>query len=302
MNKKKRKVKKGWMVLLIFILLLGGVLWISTNRKGPEETKFEEKVPNESNESFDNETKQKLEKLDNIQEKINYFHMDYIDRYISYHEKNPNLSMEDVITRVNIGLDQDYYTHTKESPYLNQVYILSNKYITLSDYVPENLEKVSSSCSTGTRYLVREARLAFEEMCADAKKEGYTINAMSTYRSYEYQVGLYQRYVDQDGVEKADTYSARPGFSEHQTGLVADVDNRKTAYTSFDTTKEYTWMQNNAYKYGFILRYPKGKEDITGYTYESWHYRYVGKEIASYIQENHITFDEYYVRFIEGKK
>ncbi len=302
MKKKKRKIKKSWMILLILILLLGGVLWISTNRKSPEETKFEEEVPNESNESFDNETKQKLEKLDNIQEKINYFHMDYIDRYIVYHEKNPNLSMEDVVTRVNIGLDQDYYTNTKESPYLNQVYILSNKYTTLSDYVPENLEKVSSSCSTGTRYLVREARLAFEEMCTDAKQEGYTINAMSTYRSYEYQVGLYQRYVDQDGVEKADTYSARPGFSEHQTGLVVDVDNRKTAYTSFDTTKEYTWMQENAYKYGFILRYPEGKENITGYTYESWHYRYVGKEIASYIQENHITFDEYYVRFIEGKK
>ena len=94
-------------------------------------------------------------------------------------------------------------------------------------------------------------------------------------------------------------YSARPGYSEHQTGLVIDIDNYNDDYENFDKTKEFEWMNNNSYKYGFILRYPKGKTDITGYDYESWHYRYVGKEIAKYIYENNITFDEYYAKFID---
>jgi len=106
---------------------------------------------------------------------------------------------------------------------------------------------------------------------------------------------------ERDGVEEADTYSARPGFSEHQTGLTVDVDNAKLSYTDFDKTNEFKWMMENAHRFGFILRYPKDKEDITGYSYESWHYRYVGVDIATYIYEHNITLDEYYVRFIENK-
>ncbi|MDE5586904.1 MAG: M15 family metallopeptidase [Bacilli bacterium] len=166
-------------------------------------------------------------------------------------------------------------------------------------YVPNDLEQIDSNYTSGKRLLVREAKKAFEQMAKDAQSQGYTIRAMSAYRSYQYQKDLYQRYVDQDGVEKADTYSARPGFSEHQTGLVVDIDNKSTVYTKFDTTKEFIWMKENAANYGFILRYPEGKENITGYTYESWHYRYVGPEIAKKIEDLNITFDEYYVRYID---
>ncbi|MCI8589040.1 MAG: M15 family metallopeptidase, partial [Bacilli bacterium] len=184
--------------------------------------------------------------------------------------------------------------------FLNTNYILSNKYLSMGEgYIPENLEQVNNSYTSGNRLLVREARESFERMAQAAKEDGYTIRAMSAYRSYQYQKELYQRYVDQDGVENADTYSARPGFSEHQTGLVVDVDNAKTVYTKFETTKEFLWMQENASNYGFILRYPKGKENITGYTYESWHYRYVGIDIAKKMKETGLTFDEYYVRYIE---
>ena len=103
-----------------------------------------------------------------------------------------------------------------------------------------------------------------------------------------------------DGVNKADTYSARPGFSEHHTGLAIDIDNIKTSYTDFDKTKEFIWMQENAYKYGFILRYPEDKVDITGYIYEPWHYRYVGVEAAKYIYENNMTLEEYYALFLDN--
>ena len=107
--------------------------------------------------------------------------------------------------------------------------------------------------------LVSYAKDAFEQMASAANQEGMTIIAMSTYRSYDYQAGLYNRYVTRDGQEAADTYSARPGHSEHQTGLAADIYNGKVSYTNFENTKEFTWMQENAHKYGFILRYPKDK-------------------------------------------
>jgi len=123
---------------------------------------------------------------------------------------------------------------------------------------------------------------------------------MSTYRSYDYQVDLYNRYVKEDGKNAADTYSGRPGHSEHQTGLAVDVFNNKETYTNFEKTKEFTWMQNHAHEYGFILRFPKDKVNETGYEYESWHYRYVGKKIAKYIKENNISFEEYYATKIKS--
>lgn len=236
-------------------------------------------------------------------ELLPYYRSELKERYQLYQQKNKDLSVEEIVTYVNIGIDQPYYTNTKETPFLNTNYLLSNKYLFMKEsYVPQNLEKIDLKYASGSRMLVREARISFEQLAEDAKKEGYTIRAMSAYRSYQYQKDLYQRYVNQDGVETADTYSARPGFSEHQTGLVVDVDNKETTYTKFDTTKEFIWMQENAANYGFILRYPKGKESITGYTYESWHYRYVGKEIAQEMRQYGLTFDEYYVRYLETKK
>ena len=174
-----------------------------------------------------------------------------------------------------------------------------NYEMTPKNYVPNNLETIDSNFSSGNKQMVKEAKEAFEQMAKDAKTEGYNIRAVSTYRSYQYQENLYSNYVKADGTEKADTYSARAGSSEHQTGLAVDVDNITLSYTSFGKTKEYEWMQQNAYKYGFILRYTKEAEFITGYKEEPWHYRYVGIEIATYIQNNPMTYEEYFVRFLD---
>ena len=147
--------------------------------------------------------------------------------------------------------------------------------------------------------LVNYAKSSFEKLSKEAKNNNMNIIAMSSYRSYEYQVNLYNRYVNEDGKEEADTYSGRPGHSEHQTGLAVDVYNVKETYTNFERTKEFNWMQEHAHEYGFILRFPKGKENETGYQYESWHYRYVGEEIAKYIHDNNITLEEYYATKIK---
>ena len=169
----------------------------------------------------------------------------------------------------------------KKPTYINEILIV-NKGIGLpSSFDPgENPDAVES----------------FNAMKTDAQSAGLTLRAFSTYRDYDRQKYLYDNYVEKDGKEAADTYSARPGFSEHQTGLAFDImgedyDNKYDE--NFGTSKEAKWLEENAHKSGFILRYPKGKENITGRTYEPWHYRFVGVEIATEIHEKGITLEEF---------
>lgn len=153
--------------------------------------------------------------------------------------------------------------------------------------------KTYSLPSTYGSSLTKETMSAFNEMKNAASKDGLNIYISSGYRSYARQKTLYNNYVARDGKAAADTYSARPGHSEHQTGLAFDVN---TISSAFHNTKEAKWLANNCYKYGFILRYPKGKEKETGYIYESWHFRYVGEELATKLYNNGdwITLESYF--------
>lgn len=228
-----------------------------------------------------------------------YYKSNNIKRYQDYHKLNNNLSVSDIVTRVNLNLDLPYYTNTKEAKHLNTFYTLVNKYNYLrDDFVPNNLVEMTTPYSKEGIYLVEEARDNFYKLVDKAKEEGLTIRAISAYRGYTYQKRLYDKYVEADGVNKADTYSARPGFSDHQTGLAIDVDNTISSFENFTNTKEYQWMLDNSYKYGFILRYPSSKESITTYQFESWHYRYVGLKLAKKIKASNLTFDEYFTRYL----
>ena len=141
--------------------------------------------------------------------------------------------------------------------------------------------------------LTNETLDAFNKMKKGAKASGLNIYISSGFRSYSRQKTIYNNYVARDGKKSADTYSARPGHSEHQTGLAFDVN---TISSAFHNTKEAKWLSDNCYKYGFILRYPKGKENETGYIYESWHFRYVGVELATKLYNNGdwITLESYF--------
>lgn len=226
-----------------------------------------------------------------------FYKEENLERYNNYKIKFPNVSNKNIVLRVNIGLDHSFYTETKEVNDFN-ILMLVNKYNYVSkEFVPNDLVLVDSYAKENM-YLNVECKNAFIELAKKAELEGYNIRAISTYRTYGYQENLYNNYVKHDGILKADTYSARPGYSEHHTGLAIDVDNKDLSYTNFFNTKEFNWMQENAYKYGFILRYPKD-ETITGYIYEPWHYRYVGMDVASYIHEHNITFEEYYYEFLD---
>ena len=141
------------------------------------------------------------------------------------------------------------------------------------------------------------ARKSFNEMAVVAKKSGIRLTTVSTYRSFDYQTTLYAKYVSRDGKKAADRYSARPGYSEHQTGLAFDIgevnQGKHWVSNSFGETKAGKWVAENAHRFGFIMRYPKGKDSITGYMHESWHFRYVGKEIAEDIYKRKMSFEEY---------
>lgn len=139
--------------------------------------------------------------------------------------------------------------------------------------------------------LTAETKAAFAELQAAASADGLSVYSVSDFRSYEAQDTLYNNYVARDGKEAADTYSARPGHSEHQTGLTIDCN---YAGDAFHDTPEAKWLENNAWKYGFIIRFPKGKEDKTGYKYESWHIRYVGKDMAKKIYDSGLCLEEYF--------
>lgn len=291
-RKKKLKTKNFLVFIIIIILIITSIIYgINKSKNNNTNSKEQNKIENKDKV---NNTKE-LTELEKAKKDLAYYKDEYEDAYKEYREKNKDLSIEKVITNVNIGLNYDYYTHTKATKDLNTNTILVNKYNYLTeDYVPENLQTVDKKYSSKTLQLVDYAKEAFEELSEAASKENYTVLAMSSYRSYQYQYNLYNRYVSTDGVKAADTYSARPGYSEHQTGLAVDVYNGKEDFTNFEKTKEYNWMQDNAYKFGFILRFPKDKVLETGYQYESWHYRYVGKEIAKYIHDNNLCFEEYY--------
>lgn len=135
-----------------------------------------------------------------------------------------------------------------------------------------------------------EAMVAFESMKKAAADDGINLFIVSGFRSYSYQANLYKNYVTRSGQTQADRFSARPGHSEHQTGLAMDLN---SASSSFAGTKEAIWLANNSYRFGFIVRYPEGKESITGYMYEPWHMRYLGIENAAKLYDSGLCLEEY---------
>lgn len=185
----------------------------------------------------------------------------------------------------------------------NDLLVLVNKNNQLpKDFIPNNLVVLNEKYATKDKYMQEKAALAFEALSNDADVLGYKIIATSTYRDYKYQEELYNYYVEEKGKDYADKCSARPGHSEHQTGLSVDVMGSNNDYDKFEESNEFEWMKNNAHLYGFILRYPKDKANITGFKYEPWHYRYVGIEAAKIIFNEDLTLEEYIDKYLKKKR
>jgi len=231
---------------------------------------------------------------------VSYYISSKLEEYKAFSLLHPDYTLENIVTYVNIGLDSPFYTNTKVIQNPDDILVLCNKYNSLPDtYIPSDLVDITAANTAASGLKLRkEAAQAFDKLCAGAKEAGYTILAASSYRSYATQKTLYNNYVASDGIAKADTYSARAGFSEHQTGLTLDVKNATVVYDSFGTTPEYQWAKDNIQKYGFIIRYQPSTVSITGYKSEEWHFRYVGVDTATAVYSLGISFDEYCAKYL----
>ena len=317
--KKRRRLKKE-----VYFVLIGLVIFIILIVIGID--KFKEYKYHQTNEyhllekGYNEEETSEILKLDDelikyflnneknskiislIKEK--YYLNKNFDKYIEYLNDNPTLDTETIVRDINIHLNYDFYEQTYKANTSLDTAILVNKYYYLeSDYIPDDLVNISQTYSWGengsqkTRQVVYDA---FIDMWNAANKEGYYLMVNSSFRNYQDQESVYNAYKNTSGETYANSIATKPGFSEHQTGLALDIFSKSnTNKNTFKDTPEAKWLKENAYKYGFILRYPKEFEEVTGITFEPWHYRYVGKDIAKYIYENNITFDEYYAYFLE---
>ena len=184
--------------------------------------------------------------------------------------------------------------------------VLVNKKNWLSkDYIPLDLvqPKVNFLPDTNPEAMLlrKEAAKALEKLFKKAKRAKFNLYAVSGYRSYERQREIFKSNLKKEG-ESANKYSARPGQSEHQTGLAMDIaceDIELLLSEEFENTNEYKWLSENVHKYGFIIRYQKGKEEITGYNFEPWHLRYVGEDLATELKSLDITLEEYYDLYLD---
>lgn len=179
--------------------------------------------------------------------------------------------------------------------------LVNRDYLLPSTYIPKDLVepkvRFSHSEHDDKRKMRKAAAKALEKMFSAAEKKNVILYGVSGYRSYKRQQSIYNRNVSLHGKKATDALSAKPGSSEHQSGLTIDI-SAKSVYCLLTerlaSTKEGKWIAKNAHKYGYIVRYPKGKTKITGYSYEPWHIRYVGVTVATYLYKNKLTMEEYY--------
>ena len=263
-RKKKRKIKLLGVVLLfifILIILLGGLIML--NNKNKDKTSIKKEI--------------KKEKVTNELEKAPINSNSY-----------SLLADGEYVTEKGYTLKKD-----KGISYVDGYMIVNKTYSLPSDFFPQNPYSGSVDGDWCINCIDKEAMEAFKLMQSDAKTLGLNIYISSGFRGYNRQVTLYNNYVNRDGVEAADRYSARPGHSEHQSGLCFDLN---SIDDSFTYTEEGKWVNNNAHLYGFIIRFPKGLENETGYQYESWHLRYVGKDLAMkiYNDGNWLSLEGYF--------
>ncbi|MGL5330237.1 MAG: M15 family metallopeptidase [Peptostreptococcaceae bacterium] len=201
-----------------------------------------------------------------------------------------------IISAIVLVLSTNFKGETlNNSNIIANLLIVNNDNKLGKDYQPKELVKAKIPFIEGVKdeeqKLEKEVAQALETLVIEAKSQGIKFLGTSGYRSYESQSDIYKARVKSQGVKKANEYVAKPGESEHQTGLCVDLTNEDRWFV--EVTEEAKWLKANSHKYGFILRYPKGKEEITGKNYEPWHIRYVGKEVAKEIYEKDLTLEEY---------
>ena len=307
---KRRVKKKPIIIICIFIILLIGsiVLYNYINYINSNEYKLLEKGYTENEVNLITKNIKNIDKIidmkyDNDIIKFmdkKYFIEDNLDKYLSF-DKNTDYEIDEIIAFINIGNDKkEYEDSVKANLSLNEL-MLVNKYNYLDkDYKPEGgLTLINSTYAYGKNEVATNIYDYLKDMFKAASNDGIKLIVNSGYRSYESQESTYSYYENNLGSDYATKYVARPGFSEHQTGYVLDIFSPGETTKTFHLSDAYKWLVDNSYKYGFILRYPEDKKFLTGYEYESWHYRFVGIDAAKKIKNENITYEEYYTYYLK---
>lgn len=314
---KRRKLKKNvaYGGIIVIVLVIGLICFGIKKYKDYQYTKtyeykllqkgWDEKQTQDILKLYKNNLKDILKK--DVNENIitlakeKYFLYKNLDTYLEYIENNEDKSLTDVVAIVNVHANNAWYElDIKTDTSLNERMLVNKFYHLDENYLPDDIVSVSNKYAYEGNRLRQNAYDAFIDMWNAAMDNNIKLIINSSYREYEKQSSIYEDYKNWYGQTKADKLAARPGYSEHQTGLVVDVfssDNQLSG--TFKDSEGYKWLKENAYKYGYIERYPDGKEYLTGYEFESWHWRYVGKDAAKVIQNENITYDEYYAYYIE---
>lgn len=230
-----------------------------------------------------------------------YFIYESLYEYIEVAQNDTKLTSREVVEKVNTLRNKKEYEDIIPTDTTKETLMIVNKYHYFDEkYEPKDLTTFDMKyCDTAIQSATKEVHDQFIKMYDDALSEGITILVNSGYRSYSLQKTSYNNFLRNDSKEVVDTYSARPGFSEHQTGLALDILSPGYNFDNFQDSDAFKWLSDNAYKYGFILRYQENKQNITGYKYEPWHYRYLGEDVAKDVKDAGITYDEYYTCKIE---
>ncbi len=226
--------------------------------------------------------------------KEKYFIFDNLDKYLDYLNDNSSDTASKAVSMVNTGAINEWYSNINETDTSKNELMLVNKFYGLGEsYEPTDLVKVSSTYGYEGKKVSESIYDSLTNMLDAAKENGYTLLVNQGYRSYADQLEAYTDIEDVNGTEVADNRAARAGHSEYQTGLSVEL----STYGS-EVGTETQWLLDNSYRFGFIVRYPEGTSDITGFTSDPWRVRYVGQEAATKIHNENITFDEYYAFYI----
>lgn len=321
MKKKKKKIrlkKQAYYLLAVIVFLVVGVIleinfYNDFKYKQTNEYKLTSKGYSleDTNVLLDKLSENSISSLINQDKndtivglvKEKYFLEKNLDRYLAYIEEEEEDNLTDVVAIVNVNADHKWYEEELETDTsLNEQMIVNKFYALSEDYTPENLVSIPLDYSYGTEgenQLIEYAYDKFLDLWQAAHDEGFYLMVTSSYRDYASQKEIYDYRKATQGERKADETAARPGHSEHQTGLVVDMTSTtEPSATDFSESEAYKWLKEHAHEFGFIERYPEGKTYLTGYSPESWHWRYVGIEAATVMHEENITYDEYYAFYI----
>lgn len=253
-----------------------------------------------SNDKIDILLKEKYDKnvVSFIKEK--YFIYNNLSKYIEYKKKNKNDTYTHIVSIINTEADVEWLDNEKETDTSKGNLMLVNRLYGLSkDYEPEDIIDVPVSISYSGVKISKSILENIEELIEAGKESGYTFVLSDGYRSYESQKKMFESYKNSYGYEEADKNVARPGHSEYQTGISFQIVPYNKVFDKPRESEEYLWLKDNAYKYGFIFRYPEDKKDITLFDSYTWRLRYVGTDAASIIENEKICFEEYYAYFVD---